>query len=213
MRAVKRFIQRTYYDVIKRKLNSSKRGISRFFINMRNKLVFGHYGRKVHWDAGIIFESPYNISVGDKCRIKRGVEIYADPWGDDKDKITLKIGNNVSINEGTFINAHNYVEIGDGTLLGKRVLLADTKHNFKDPTKSVKENPVSLEDPIIIGEGCGIGFNAFIFPGVTLGKHSIVSANAVVVRDVPAYSIVAGNPAKVVRRYDFDKGKWVRGDE
>jgi acetyltransferase-like isoleucine patch superfamily enzyme len=213
MRAFKKFIQRFYYDLIKRKLNSSRRGLSRIFINARNKLVFGHYGKSVHWDPGIVFESPYNISVGDKCRIKKGVEMYCEPWGDDKDKITLKIGNGVSINEGTFINAHNYVEIGDGTLLGKRILLADTKHNFADPNLSIKDNPVTLEAPIIIGKGCGIGFNSFIFPGVTLGDHVLVSANSVITRDMPSYSVVGGNPARVLRRYDFDLGRWVKYDD
>ncbi len=212
MKAHKRFIQRVYYDVVKRKLNSSRRGLVRFFVNLRNSLVFGHYGRKVHWDTGITFESPYNIWVGDKCRIKKGVEIYADPWGEDKDRITLKIGNEVSINSGTFINAHNYVEIGDGTIMGKNVLIADTKHNFSDPTKTVKDNPVTLEDPVIIGKGCGIAFNSFIFPGVKIGKHAIVSANSVVTKDVPDYGVVGGNPARLLRRYDVEQQCWVRYD-
>ncbi len=208
----KKIIQRVYYDRIKRRMNSSYRGVLRVVINMRNRVVFGHYGSKVHWDAGVIFESPYNISVGDSCRIKRGVELYADPWGADKDRITLKIGHGVSINSGTFINAHNYVEIGDGTLIGKNVIIADTKHNFSDPELTVKDNPVTLEDPVIIGKGCGIAFNVFIFPGVTMGDHSIASANSVVTRDVPPYTIVGGNPARMVRQYDFERKQWVKFD-
>jgi len=206
----KKWIQVVYYKRIKKRMNSLFRGIVRFFVNMRNNLVFREYGRHVHWDTGIIVESPYNISVGDRCRIKKGVEIYAEPWGDDKDKITIRIGNNVSINSGTFINAHNYIEIGDGTLIGKNVLLADTRHNFRDPEKSVKENPITLEDPIIIGRGCAIAFNTFIFPGVTIGPHSFISANSVVTKDVPPYSVAGGNPAKVLREYDFDKKEWIK---
>ncbi|MCD6569123.1 MAG: acyltransferase [Deltaproteobacteria bacterium] len=206
----KRWIQKVYYKGLKKRINSLYRGVIRFFVNMRNKIVFGEYGRHVHWDTGIIVESPYNISVGDRCRIKKGIEIYAEPWGDDKDKITLRIGNNVSINSGTFINAHNYIEIGDGTLIGKNVLLADTRHDFHDPEKSIKDNPISLEPPIIIGKGCAIAFNTFIFPGVTIGPHSFISANSVVTEDIPPYSVAGGNPAKVLRRYDFDKKEWIK---
>lgn len=208
----KRLLQDFYYDLLRRKVNSSYRAFLRVFINARNRLIFREYGKHVHWDPGVIFESPYNISIGDRCRIKKGVEMYAKPWGDDRDKITLRIGNRVSINSGTFINAHNYIEIGDGALIGKNVILADTKHNFVDPEKGIKENPISLEEPIIIGKGCFLGFNCFIFAGVRLGEHSIVSVNSVVTRDVPPYSVVGGIPAKVLRRYDFDKKQWVKYD-
>jgi len=204
------WIQEIYYKRIRRKMDSSYRGVIRLVINMRNRLVFREYGRHVHWDPGVIFESPYNISIGDRCRIKKGVEMYAGPWEDNKDKITLKIGNNVSINSGTFINAHNYIEIGDGTLIGKNVLLADTRHNFRDPEKSVRDNPITLEDPIIIGEGSGLAFNSVIFPGVTIGPHSLISANSVVTKDVPPYSVAGGIPARVLRIYDFEKKKWVK---
>ncbi|MEA2101852.1 MAG: acyltransferase [Thermodesulfobacteriota bacterium] len=210
MKSYKEIIQRVYYDKVRHRVDSTWRGFMRIFINARNALVFREYGKRVHWDSGVVFESPYNISVGNRCRIKKGVEIYSDPWGEDKDKITLRIGNNVSINSGTFINAHNYIEIGDGTLIGKNVLLADTRHNFEDPEKPVKENPITLEAPIIIGQGCGIGFNTFIFPGITIGSHSFISANSVVTKDVSPYSVAGGNPAKVIREYDFETKKWVK---
>lgn len=211
-RIAKKLIQIYYYDIIKRKLNSSRRGLARIIINARNHMVFGYYGRHVHWDAGVFIESPYNVSVGDRCRIKKGVEIYAKPWGENKDRITLKIGNGVSINEGSFINAHNYVEIGDGTLITKRILIADTKHNFTDISVTIKENPISLEAPIIIGKGCCIGFNSFISPGVTIGDHVFVGANSVVTGDLPAYCVAGGNPARVIRRYDFDERRWIKYD-
>lgn len=188
----KKWIQGIYYDGIRRKSSSTYRGLVRIFINMRNRIIFREYGRHVHWDPGIIFESPYNIHIGDRCRIKKGVELYAKPWGEDKERITLSVGNHVSINSGTFINAHNYVEIGDGCLIGKNILISDTKHNFQDPTKWVKSNVITLEGPVIIGEGCHLGFNALIFPGVTIGKHVQISMNSVVTHDLPPYCVAGG---------------------
>ncbi|RLB01028.1 MAG: hypothetical protein DRG37_00970 [Deltaproteobacteria bacterium] len=206
----KRLLQDFYYDLLRRKVNSSYRAFLRVFVNARNRLIFREYGKHVHWDPGVIFESPYNISIGDRCRIKKGVEMYAKPWGDDRDKITLRIGNRVSINSGTFINAHDYIEIGNGTLIGKNVLMADTGHDFKDPSVPVRENPIIIEGPIIIGEGCYIGFNTFIQPGVSIGKHVQIGTNSIITRDIPPYSVAAGNPARVLRRYDFEKREWIK---
>ncbi|MDX9763273.1 MAG: acyltransferase, partial [Desulfomonilia bacterium] len=117
--------------------------------------------------------------------------------------------NHVSINSGTFINAHNYVEIGNGCLIGKNILISDTKHNFQDPTKWVKSNEITLEGAVIIGEGCHLGFNTLIFPGVTIGKHVQISMNSVVTHDLPPYCVAGGSPARVLRAYDFEQEKWV----
>ena len=210
MALYQKWIQDIYYNEIRRKINSTYRGLVRIVINMRNRIVFREYGKHVHWDPGIIFESPYNMRIGDRCRIKKGVELYARPWGNDRERVTLSIGKQVSINAGTFINAHNYVEIGDGCLIGKNILISDTKHNFQDPTKWVKANAITLEGAVIIGEGCHLGFNTFIFPGVTIGKHVQISANSIVTHDLPPCCVAGGAPARVLRIYDFEQKKWIK---
>jgi len=62
--------------------------------------------------------------------------------------------------------------------------------------------------PIVIEDEAWIGANAVITAGVTVGKHSVVAAGAVVTKDIPPYSIAVGNPARVIKRYNFETGIW-----
>lgn len=62
--------------------------------------------------------------------------------------------------------------------------------------------------PVIIEDDCWLGFNCEVLSGVHIGKHSIVAARAVVTKDIPPYSIVAGNPARVIKQYNFETKLW-----
>jgi acetyltransferase-like isoleucine patch superfamily enzyme len=64
--------------------------------------------------------------------------------------------------------------------------------------------------PIVVEDECWIGANAVVTAGVTVGKHSIVAAGAVVTKNIPPYSVAVGNPARVIKQYDFEKKEWVR---
>ena len=72
------------------------------------------------------------------------------------------------------------------------------------------KQPIIHKGPIIIKKGSWLAFGCHILSGVTIGEHSVVAANSVVTKDVPPYSVVAGNPARIVKQYDFEKKKWVR---
>jgi acetyltransferase-like isoleucine patch superfamily enzyme len=62
----------------------------------------------------------------------------------------------------------------------------------------------------VIEDECWIAANTVITAGVTIGKHSVIAAGAVVTKNIPPYSIAVGNPAKVIKKYDFDKKEWIR---
>lgn len=72
----------------------------------------------------------------------------------------------------------------------------------------IAPQPLISKGPIIIDDDCWLGFGSEILSGVHIGKHSIVAARAVVTKDVPPYTIVAGNPAKIVKQYNFDTKQW-----
>ena len=107
----------------------------------------------------------------------------------------ITIGKNVFINTGCKFQDQGGITIDDGALIGHAVVIATLNHDV-DPAKRQSLHPA----PVHIGKGVWIGANATITPGVTIGDHAIVAAGAVVTKDVEAGTVVAGVPAKVVKR-------------
>ena len=117
--------------------------------------------------------------------------------------LTLAVGSTVTIGEGTYINSgliliDDYkVTIGKGCLFGTGVTLCTTGHPI-DPEERAKGGMYSF--PITIGDGAWIGAGAIILPGITIGKYAVIGAGSVVTKDVPDYTIAAGNPCRVIRK-------------
>lgn len=112
----------------------------------------------------------------------------------------VTIGDHCGINHDVFILGHHRVEIGSYVVLSARCMLIDTgldKNDFLD-----LDFPKHVDAPIRIEDGVWIGAGAIILAGVTVGRKAIVGAGAVVTRDVPPHSVVAGNPAKIIGRTD-----------
>lgn len=103
----------------------------------------------------------------------------------------IKIGKNVFINSGCRFQDQGGITIGDGSLIGHNVVLATINHDYNP-----KKRGTMYLKPIVLEENSWIGSNATILPGITIGENSIVAAGSVVTKDVPANTIVAGNPAK-----------------
>lgn len=112
----------------------------------------------------------------------------------------VRIGSRCAINGGVYILGRCGIRIGDGVVLSARCMLIDAS---LDPGSFAGGNVRTYSDAaIVIGNEAWIGAGAIVLPGVTIGTRSIVAAGSVVTRDVPAYSIVAGNPARILRRLD-----------
>ncbi len=120
----------------------------------------------------------------------------------------LVIGDGTRIDRLLHIACVGEVEIGPDVLIGERVLISDTFHQYDDVTRPIIEQPMAPYRKVTIERGVGIGLGACIMPGVTIGENALVAAGAVVNRDVPPRTVVAGNPARVVRRWDEDGGHW-----
>lgn len=118
-------------------------------------------------------------------------------------KPLISIGDGVSIGEDSHITCINKIIIGNNVLMGKKVLITDNAHgsserNILDIAPSIR--PLYSKGPVIIEDNVWIGEKASIMPGVHIGKNAIIGANAVVTKDVPAYSVVGGNPAKIIKK-------------
>lgn len=123
---------------------------------------------------------------------------YSDSQTDVPER-ALVIGERCVIGIRSGIAAHESIEIGDDVWIGQDVFITDSNHGFDDP-----DVPIGLQlgdhEPVRVGSGSWIGHGAVVLPGCQLGKHVVVAAGSVVTDDVPEYSVVAGVPAKVVRR-------------
>ena len=109
----------------------------------------------------------------------------------------------VVIGDYTRIGIHNTiigpVTIGSHVNLAQGITVTALNHNFEDKNKRIDEQGVSTK-PVVIGDDVWIGANAMILPGVTIGKHAVVAAGAVVTTDVPENTVVGGVPAKVIKK-------------
>jgi acetyltransferase-like isoleucine patch superfamily enzyme len=142
--------------------------------------------------------SQKGISFGDKVTVGsyaliRPTNLYGGEPG-----VGLKVGNQSSIGPYSYIGCSGYIEIGNNVMMSPRVSIYSENHVFSNTSipmieQGVKRSFVKIEDD------CWIAANAVILAGVTIGRGAVVAAGSVVTKDVPPYSIVAGNPAKVIK--------------
>lgn len=108
----------------------------------------------------------------------------------------IEIGNNCTINENCKIRANTI--IGDYVIIAPGVNILTSTHNFSDLNIPISQQG-DTQMKISIGNDVWIGTNAILLPGIIIHDHSIIGAGAVVTKDVPKYSIVGGNPARVIK--------------
>ena len=139
---------------------------------------------------GLVFGD--KVSIGSYAII-RPTNLYGGDAG-----VGLKVGNNSSIGPFAYIGCSGYIEIGDNVMISPRVSIYSENHNFEHSERPMIEQGVT-RSYVKIENDCWIAANAIILAGVTVGKGAIVAAGAVVTKDVPPFSIVAGNPAQVIK--------------
>ena len=124
-----------------------------------------------------------------------------------KPKIT--IGDRVTSTAGLQIAAMCDITIENDVLFATNIYITDGQHGYKHANEAYKFQKMSGIAPIRIKEGCWIGQNVIILPGVTIGKFSIIGANSIVTKNIPDRCIAVGTPAKVIKKWDTEKKQWV----
>lgn len=185
--------------------------LRRILCKLRNHIFFRNYGC-IGEDSYIIkpmrIIGKKNIFIGNGCSILNGARMETvSQWEKRCYDGKIIIGDNSSIEQCCHIIAADELEIGSRTVISAFVYIADCGHSYAFSEESVMQNPLEVKKTKI-GNNCFIGIGAKIMPGVTLGDHVIVGANAVVTKDVPSNTMVAGIPARVIKKYDVSQKKW-----
>jgi lipopolysaccharide O-acetyltransferase len=149
------------------------------------------------------------LTTGRGCRIDAfSSKAYQKPL--------IRFGSDVQINDYVHIAAVESVTICNHVLIASKVFISDHNHGVysgdglhSSPDTAPTSRPLSSA-PVVIEENVWIGESASILHGVTIGRGTIIGANSVVNRSLPAYCIAAGAPARIVKIYNFATGRWVR---
>ena len=154
-----------------------------------------------------------HIHIGNNFHAAEGLWLEAITRNMDQTfSPTIVIGNNVSVSRWSHIAATHRVEIGDGVLIGSKVLVIDHNHGQYQEGFEVGTSPVlrtlDQDRTVIIGKNVWLGDGVVVMPGVTIGDGCVIGANSVVTRDVPPFTIAAGIPAKQLKRFDLANQKW-----
>ncbi len=159
---------------------------------------------------------PYSISgrsrvkIGKRSSIRSGLHIQAiTEYAGVSYQPQIEIGDDVYIGRNAYFTAINKISIGDGSVLSEQVYITDEFHGMDPDAGLIMKQPLTSKGPVIIGRSCFLGFRASILPGVTLGNHCVVGANATVTRPFPAYSMIGGSPARLLKQYSPETGTWL----
>ena len=182
------------------------------------KLVKSALFTKIFFPSARLIRFPFDIRG--KCLIKWGTNFRAG-FGcrieaySTTNNVILTIGNDVQLNDYVHITAMEKVTIGDNVLIASKVYISDSSHGSYagDSHDSHPQISPQLRAPktiaVIIENNVWIGESVSILPGVCIGEGSIIGANTVVTKSIPPFSIAVGNPAKVIKKFDFDKNCWI----
>jgi len=172
---------------------------------------FGNFGSRTLLFKPERLVNPRFLHIGDRTMIGHGAHIeiiseYANVQYSPK----VEIGSNVYIGPHLYMVCVGRVSIGDRSVLSEHVYIHDNNHGF-DPTHGpIMQQKLVHSGDITIGKDCFLGYRTAILPGVTLGDHCVVGTGAVVTKSFPSFSMIAGVPAILLKRYSFEEEAWVR---
>ena len=161
-----------------------------------------------HIEYPSIISHPERIFIGDETSVLANSRLQCYP--DEQEGIDSKIviGNNCYIAFGVSLLARAPIIIGDNVLISSNVCIVSENHGINPEDKKAYMNQQPSASEIRIGNGCWIGEKVMILSGVKIGEGCVIGAGGVVTHDLPNYCIAVGNPARVIKKYDFETHQW-----
>ncbi len=154
------------------------------------------------------------VWMGDRVSIRKNSWICCiDNWEGQSFHPKLVFNNDVYIGNYACITCVLEVVFEEGVTASEHLYVADSSHGFDPKAGNIMKQPLFTKGPVRIGAHTFIGYRVAILPGVSLGRHCVVGAHSVVSRSFPDYSMIAGSPARVVKRYCHNSGTWIPATE
>ena len=174
------------------------------------KLSLGSMGArtKLH---GTKLSGGRRIFIGSRVFVNDSGWLAAEPLTGDQD-CALRIGDGTYIGRFCHIYATASITIGTKVLLADKVYISDNLHGFEDVGMPVIDQALKQTEKVSIGDGAWLGENVCVI-GASVGRQSVIGANAVVTSDIPDYCVAVGIPARIVKRYDHETKCWRRTNE
>lgn len=180
------------------------------------RLIFDFIHTKIFFRNCRIIRRPIYIRSDKKFSLGKNSTIGVGLRLDCFSRGEVILGDDIQINDYVHIAAVSHVSIGDSTLIASRVFISDHNHGRFDgealedgPDNPPVQRPLHAK-PVHIGKNVWIGESVCVLPGVTIGDGAVIGAGSVVTRDIPARSVAAGNPARVIRLWDDNTHQWKR---
>lgn len=167
----------------------------------REKVSFEKGGRTViEKNVRFLLRNSGDCKMGNNSRLCRDCKIVINGG-------SIILGNNVTVGEKCIFNVFDDITIGDNVLMADKINFITNEHGYKDVSRPINASPETSKK-IIIGSDSWIGINATILAGTKVGKHCVIGAGSVVKGSYPDFSVIAGSPARIIKKYDFDTEKW-----
>lgn len=198
-------IQGWTMNIIK-KIIRKLRGESAFDVSR-----FKRFGSNSNINSPLSIFHPEYVEIGNDTNIMLNARLDCWPsYAGIKLDPKLVIGDRTQLGLNFTAICSDRLYIGDDVLVAGGVIITTQNHGMDPESERSYQRQPLISAPVYIENGCWIGEHAAILPGVTIGEKSIIGANSVVTKDIPAYSIAAGIPAKVIKTWDFEQHCWVK---
>jgi acetyltransferase-like isoleucine patch superfamily enzyme len=201
---LKSFFTKSFYEKIETIKNK--------YYFFKSKLWYNKFLKNAGKNSAIInplkISNPENIILGDNVIINQLSWLLTININKNHPP-ELKFDDGVNIGHFNHITCVNKVYIGKNVLTADKVYISDNIHGYNNINIPIKNQGVISKGEVYIDDNTWIGENVSII-GSKIGKHCIIGSNSVVTRDIPDFSVAVGAPAKVIKKYDKKKKKWIK---
>lgn len=176
--------------------------------NKINKKKYRKWGTGTEIYNPFVISGEEQIALGSNVKIldNARISIYAKSEGAEEALVQIDDGCYIGYNFSLLVK--DKVHIEKNVLIASNVLITSENHGI-DPESDLYYMEQPLEGKSVrIGEGTWIGERTCILPGVDIGKKCVIGAGSIVTRDIPDYCIAVGNPARIIKRYNFETHRW-----